>query len=192
MFRTALQLTIVSVLLAGSFGCRPAATPVSISDRPIDIRRMPKTSIPAGPPKPMEELAWKIFEGKEQKIGDFEGKVLVLDFWATYCPPCIEEIPHLRELQGKYGERGFQVIGLHVGGEEDRPKVPAFQERLSIDYPLGTPEDALVYQLLGDDSRIPQTLVFDRSGKLVKKLVSYDEEIKRQLDEAVENAVNAE
>lgn len=82
------------------------------------------------------------------------------------------------------------MIGLHVGGEEDRPKVPAFKERLSIDYPLGTPDDQLVYQLLGDDSRIPQTLVFDREGKLVKKLVSYDEEIKRQLDEAVEKAMS--
>lgn len=151
---------------------------------------MPKTSVPAGPPKPMEELSWKVLDGPDQKIGDFEGKVIVLDFWATYCPPCIEEIPHLRELQGKYGDRGFQVIGLHVGGDEDRPRIPAFRDRLSIDYPLAVPEDALVYQLLGDDSRIPQTLVFDRQGNLVTKLVSYDEEIKRQLDAAVEKAVN--
>ena len=153
---------------------------------------MPRTSVPAGPPKPVEELSWKVFDGKEEKIGDLKGKVIVLDFWATYCPPCIEEIPHLRSLQAKYGERGFQVIGLHVGGEEDRPRVPAFKNRLEIDYPLATPEDALVYQLLGDDSRIPQTLVFDRSGKLVEHLVSYDAGIKKQLDAAVEKAINSE
>lgn len=183
---TSFLLFVVALVSA----CTPAAAPVSISDRPVDRQRMPETSVPAGPPKPIEELGWKLFEGEEERIGDFEGKVVVLDFWATYCPPCIEEIPHLRELQGKYGERGFQVIGLHVGGEEDRPKVPEFKERLSIDYPLATPEDQLVYQLLGDDSRIPQTLVFGRDGKLVKKLVSYDEEIKRQLDEAVEKAIS--
>lgn len=182
--------TLVLFVLLLSGACRPAAAPVSISERPVEKYRMPRTSVPAGPPKPTEELSWKVFDGSSEKIGDFKGKVLVLDFWATYCPPCIEEIPHLRELQGKYGDRGFQVIGLHVGGEEDRPRVPAFKERLSIDYPLATPEDRLVYQLLGDDSRIPQTLVFDRKGNLVVKLVSYDEEIKRQLDEAVEKAIN--
>lgn len=185
-----LSVLFLVLLIAIGAACRPAAAPVSISGRPVDRQRMPRTSVPAGPPIPTEELAWKIFDGETEKIGDFKGKVIVLDFWATYCPPCIEEIPHLRELQAKYGDRGFQVIGLHVGGEEDRPKVPAFKERLSIDYPLGTPDDQLVYQLLGDDSRIPQTLVFDREGKLVKKLVSYDEEIKRQLDEAVEKAMS--
>lgn len=152
---------------------------------------MPRTSVPAGPPKPTEKLAWENFDGGSKNIGDFRGKVLVLDFWATYCPPCIDEIPHLRELQGKYEKRGFQVVGLHVGGDEDRPNVPAFKDRLSIDYPLATPEDALVYQLLGEDSRIPQTLIFDRTGKLVKQLVSYGPEIKKELDQAVEKAVNS-
>ncbi len=153
---------------------------------------MPRTSVPAGPPKPTEELGWKVFDGDEETIGDLKGKVIVLDFWATYCPPCIEEIPHLRSLQAKYGDKGFQVIGLHVGGEEDRPQVPAFKERLKIDYPIATPDDSLVYQLLGEDSRIPQTLVFNRQGKLVEQLVSFDENVKRQLDRAVEKAVNGE
>jgi thiol-disulfide isomerase/thioredoxin len=182
-------LVLITVIFAA---CRPAAAPVSISTEPVEPFRMPRTSVPAGPPKPIEELGWKVFDGDTETIGDLKGKVVVLDFWATYCPPCIEEIPHLRSLQAKYKDKGFQVIGLHVGGEEDRPQVPAFKERLNIDYPLATPEDALVYQLLGDDSRIPQTLVFDRNGKLVKKLVAFDEQIKRQLDRAVEEAVNSD
>ncbi len=183
---------LIAICAAAAGACRPAAAPVSISDSPVEEYRMPRTSVPAGPPKPTAELGWTVFDGSTGKIGEFEGKVVVLDFWATYCAPCLEEIPHLRQLQAKYGERGFQIIGLHVGGEEDRPRVPDFKERLSIDYPIATPEDALVYQLLGDDSRIPQTLVFDRQGRLVTKLVSFDDEVKRQLDEAVEKAVNAE
>lgn len=184
---------VAAALAVFSFAsCRPAAAPVSISSDPVEKERMPPTSVPIGPPKPTEQLGWKVFDGETEKIGDFKGKVIVLDFWATYCPPCIEEIPHLRQLQAKYGDKGFQVIGLHVGGEEDRPKVPAFKERLNIDYPLATPDNSLVYQLLGDDSRIPQTLVFNRKGELVKKLVSFDDQIKRQLDRAVEEAVNSE
>lgn len=162
-------------------GCDPAK-PVSISNTRIDKNRMP-------PSKPIEQLGWKIFDGKNERFGEYKGKVVILDFWATYCPPCIEEIPHLKELQAKYGDKGFQVIGLHVGGEEDEPKVPAFVEKLDIDYTLATPEDELSYALLGTDSSIPQTLIFDRKGKLVKKFVGYDETIKKQLDEVVEKTV---
>mgnify|MGYP001822597179 CR=1 FL=1 len=181
------SILIFTFALLLSAGCRPAAEPVSISKRPISNNRMPRTNLPMPPTKPVEELGWKLIDSdKEEKLGDLRGKVLVLDFWATYCPPCIEEIPHLNELQAKYGEKGFQVIGLHVGGEEDRPRVPAFMERLKIDYPLAYPEDELVYSLLGDDTRIPQTLVFDREGKLVKQFVSYDEEIKKRLDKTIE------
>lgn len=190
--RKKLAVLILAVMAAVFAGCRPAATPVSISSNPVQPYRMPRTSVPAGPPKPVGELGWKVFDGPSETIGDLKGKVIVLDFWATYCPPCLEEIPHLRSLQAKYGPKGFQVIGLHVGGDEDRPRVPAFKERLNIDYPIATPEDSLVYQLLGDDSRIPQTLVFNREGKLVEQMVSYDENVKRQLDRAVEKAVNAE
>lgn len=170
--------------------CDPAK-PVSISETEIGRNRMPRTNMPMPPKKPIEQLGWKILDGKNERFSEYKGKVVILDFWATYCPPCIEEIPHLNELQTKYGEKGLQVIGLHVGGEEDEPKVPAFVDRLKIDYTLATPEDDLIYSLLGTDSSIPQTIVFDRNGKLVRKFVGYDEIVKNQLDELVEKTVNA-
>lgn len=186
----AILIFIFSILLFAA--CDPAK-PVSISDERIDNNRMPRLNLPMPPSKPVEQLGWKNFESKEDvKLGDLKGKVVILDFWATYCPPCIKAIPHLKELQDKYENDGLQVIGLHVGGEEDAPRVPAFKERLSIDYPIATPEDELTYSLLGTDSRIPQTLIFDREGKLVKKFVSYDEEIKKQIDKVVEETVKNE
>ena len=122
-------------------------------------------------------------------MDEYKGKVLVLDFWATYCPPCIEGIPHLKQLKEEHGD-DLEVIGLHVGGEEDRPKVPDFQKRLDIDYPIATPEDELTYLLLGNDSRIPQTVIFDRKGKQVKKFISFDKEIAKQMDKVVAETVN--
>ncbi len=178
----------VAVLLFTA--CDPAK-PVSVSEQPISKNRFPSTNLPMPSTKPIEQLGWKIFDGKSEVLGDYKGKVVVLDFWATYCPPCIEEIPHLKELQAKYGEKGFQIIGLHVGGEEDEPQVPAFVEKLKIDYPLATPEDELTYALLGKDNSIPQTLVFDRNGKLVKQFVGYDENVKNRLNEVVEKTVLA-
>ncbi len=185
IFKTSLFLV---ALLAAS-GCRPPAAPVSISNRPVSNDRMPRTNLPMPPSKPLERLGWTLLEGDEKKImEDYKGQVIVLDFWATYCPPCIEGIPHLRALNSKYG-KDIAVIGLHVGGDEDRPNVPAFIKRLSIDYPIATPEDELTYTLLGDDNRIPQTLIFDKKGKLFKQFVSFDEEIGKQIDIAVESAM---
>jgi thiol-disulfide isomerase/thioredoxin len=114
---------------------------------------------------------------------------VILDFWATYCPPCIEEIPHLKQLQEKYGKENLVIIGMHVGGDEDKPKVPEFVEKLAIDYTLAEPEKALTNYIFGTDSAIPQTAVFDRNGKLVRKIVGFSDNIKVQLDEAVAKAV---
>ena len=112
-----------------------------------------------------------------------------MDFWATYCPPCLEEIPHLNELKNKYSA-DLQIVGLHVGGEEDEVRVPEFVERLKIQYDLAYPEDELSKILMGTENAIPQTFVFNRSGKLTKKIIGFDNFLKMQLDEAVEQAIN--
>ena len=140
-------------------------------------------------------MAWTTFDGttnkdgEEQKVKDFKGKVVVLDFWATYCPPCLQEIPHLNDLQARYKDQGFEIIGLHVGGEEDRPRVPSFAERLKINYTLATPEDDLTGFVFQSDSTIPQTLILDREGKLVERFVGYDLKIKSQIDKAIEKVM---
>lgn len=168
--------------------CRPAAPPVSVSNRPIIVNGVPQTNVPMPPAGNLEDFGWTLFDGRRQPVKDFKGKVLILDFWATYCPPCIEEIPHLNALQEQYGADNLQIIGLHVGGEDDQPKIPSFVERLKIAYPLAYPQDELTDFLMGSDPAIPQTFVFDREGKLVKKFVGFDDEIKVALDKAVEQA----
>lgn len=171
-----------------AFGCRSAAAPVSISKTPVSINNVPQTNLPLPPSKSIENLGWTLFDGERQKLAQYKGKVVVLDFWATYCPPCLEEIPHLSELQNKYAD--LKIIGLHVGGEEDQPKVPIFAERLKINYILALPEDELTGFLLGNNNAIPQTVVFDRSGNPVKRFIGFDEIIKTELDEAILEALN--
>lgn len=181
-FRILLALFAVFLIA----GCRPAAAPVSVSNRPISINNVPPTNLPLPPKNNVGNLGWTLFDGKAQKLDEYRGKVVVLDFWATYCPPCLEEIPHLVGLQNKYAD--LKIIGLHVGGDADRPKVPAFVEKLKINYALGYPEDELTDLLLGNNDAIPQTIVFDRNGKPIKRYVGFDEIIKAELDEAVEEA----
>lgn len=135
-------------------------------------------------------MKWTKEDGSEQKLKELKGKVIVLDFWATYCPPCLEEIPHLNDLQTRYGAENLQIIGLNVGGEEDRPNIPAFAEKLKINYLLATPEEDLMAFVFATDSSIPQTAVFDRDGVLIEKFVGYDLTVKNRLDKTIERAVN--
>ena len=170
-------------------GCRPAAAPVSVSDKPVSINNVPQTNLPLPPVKSTENLGWTLFNETRETLSNYKGKVVVLDFWATYCPPCLEEIPHLNELKNKYGDE-LQIVGLHVGGDEDKPEVPKFVERLKINYALAYPDDDLSRVLTGTNSAIPQTFIFDRSGKLTKKIIGFDNFIKAELDEAIEQAIN--
>lgn len=169
--------------------CRPAAAPVSISNKPVSINNVPQTNLPLPVLKNSESLGWKNFAGADAKLGDLKGKVVVLDFWATYCPPCLEEIPHLNALQAKYSS-SLQIVGLHVGGSEDEPRIPEFVQKLKINYALGYPNEDLANALMGADNAIPQTFVFDKNGKLIKKLVGFDNFIKADLDAAIEQAMN--
>jgi len=173
-----------------ALACRPAAAPVSVSNKPVSINNIPQTNLPMPPSKPIEEMNWTRFDGSEQKLGELKGKVIVLDFWATYCPPCIEEIPHLNALQAKYGAENLQIIGLHVGGEDDRAEIPDFIKQTPINYPLATPENALSQFIFGNQNGIPQTAVFDRNGNFVQKFTGFSDSIKTQLDKTIEEAIN--
>ncbi|HVF66826.1 MAG TPA: TlpA disulfide reductase family protein [Pyrinomonadaceae bacterium] len=132
--------------------------------------------------------AWKQTDGRRATLEDLRGQVVVLDFWATYCPPCREEIPHLVRLQKEFGPQGLKVIGLNVGGEEDRPKVPEFVKLYKIQYQLADPEAETVRSyLLTDD--IPQTFVIDRQGRVVEHVVGFDSEVAARLENAVSQAL---
>lgn len=189
-----LILALGAIVLAG---CRPAAAPIAISNRPVSVNDVPLTSQQLPPSKPVEDMTWAVLdyqtnlEGQVKTLKDFRGRVVILDFWATYCPPCIEEIPHLKELQKKYGADNLEIVGLHVGGAEDRPRVPAFANRLKIDYTVAIPEDELVRFIFGNKDDIPQTAVFGRDGKMLTKIIGFDDRIRKELDAVVEQAINA-
>ncbi|MEO8574044.1 MAG: TlpA disulfide reductase family protein [Pyrinomonadaceae bacterium] len=181
MYRSFLIL-LIFILLAG---CRPAAPPVSVSNKPVSVNGVPASDAQSQPTKPVGDMGWADrVDGNVQKVKDLKGKVVILDFWATYCPPCIEEIPHLMALQAKHGP-DLVVIGLNVGGDEDRPKIPEFLERLKVTYPIAYPEDALTAYVFGQQSAIPQTAVFDRTGKMIKKITGFGTEIKIELDQTI-------
>src|SRR6185295_12794472 len=99
------------------------------------------------------------------------------DFYATWCEPCIESIPHLVELHRRYSDKGLEIVGLNVGGPDDYEKVPAFARQFRIPYQLGIPDPELEELYMSDDPSIPQTYILDRHGAIVKRFIGYDESL---------------
>jgi thiol-disulfide isomerase/thioredoxin len=154
----------------------------------------PRTALPMPPAQTAEQTAasesgWTLLDGRRAKLSDFRGQVLVLDFYATYCPPCRDEIPHLNTLQRRYATEGVNVVGLNVGGAEDYPKVPQFVAELNISYPLGNPDAGFSEPFFTDNSSIPQTYVFDRRGRLVRRFVGFDPSMPAELETAIKTAL---
>jgi thiol-disulfide isomerase/thioredoxin len=136
-------------------------------------------------------LGWVLNDGKHATLADYPGKVLVLDFYATWCVPCRQSIPRLSALERNYGSKGLRIVGLNVGGADDRIKVPDFAKELNIQYPLGFPNKALTDLFLADNQTIPQTFVFGREGQLVRRFIGYEEATGAELEKAIDEAVNS-
>ena len=131
------------------------------------------------------------YNWNDYKDVNVKGKVVVLDFYATWCEPCRYETPHLVAMQQHYADQGLKVIGLNVGGEDDREEVPKYAKEFNIQYPLGFPDDEFVNAYMSGDQLIPETVVFDRSGKIVKRIVGYDKKGGQELARVVQATLAA-
>ena len=119
--------------------------------------------------------SWELqdLDGKTVHSSDFKGKVVVLDFWATWCPPCRAEIPGFVELQTKYQAQGLAVIGVSVD-QASADTVKAFAEKMTINYPV-LQSDAKIAAAFGGIDGLPTTFVIDRSGRIVKQHSGFTE-----------------
>lgn len=174
---------IFTVYVLLFYDCRPAAPPVSVSNRPVSSADEPP------PSKPLGEMSWTSDDGRVQKLSDLKGKAVILDFWATYCAPCRQEIPHLNSLIAQHGKDNLEIVGLNVGGNDDKPEIPKFLEKTKLDYPIAYPESDLTRYIFATRDDIPQTAVFDRNGVLITKIIGFSPAIQKELDAAVAQAV---
>ena len=98
-------------------------------------------------------------DGKTQSISQWQGKVLVVNFWASWCPPCRAEMPGFVDLQKKYAGRGLVFVGIALDSPD---KAGAFARSIGVNYPVLVDQDSSVLNL----SALPYTVVFDRKGGL--------------------------
>jgi peroxiredoxin len=131
-------------------------------------------SVPDLVGRPAPDFALDDVEGKEVKRADFEGRILLLTFWATWCSPCRMEIPTFVALQSQYSEQGFSVIGISTDSAVET--VRAFAPEHQINYPL-LMADGRVQQDYGNIAAIPTTFAIDRQGIIRQVYVGTPEDM---------------
>ena len=107
--------------------------------------------------------------GKQVSLSGFSGKVVILDFFASWCPPCRQEVPDFIALQKAYGDKGFAMIGVALVSAQEAKD---FAEKSGINYPVLV-DDEKVSALYGPIRSIPTTFVIDREGKVVKMYIGF-------------------
>jgi thiol-disulfide isomerase/thioredoxin len=131
------------------------------------------------------EFSFSSLEGKTIAMKDLADKVVVVDFWATWCAPCREEIPHLNKLYAELKGKGFEIVGVSMD-HEGVDVVKDFARELRIEYPIvmGNEKDA---EAFGGIIGLPTTFIIDRSGNIVKKYVGLPpaEDMERVIKELV-------
>jgi cytochrome c biogenesis protein CcmG/thiol:disulfide interchange protein DsbE len=136
--------------------------------------------------KAAPDFTLKDSDGKPVKLSDYRGKVVLLNFWATWCGPCKFEIPWLIEFEQKYKDRGFAVIGVSMD-EDGWDVVRPYLTKAKVNYRVLLGDDA-VAQKYGGVEALPTSFVIDREGKIVGThmgLVSkseFEDDIKATLD----------
>jgi thiol-disulfide isomerase/thioredoxin len=135
-------------------------------------RHVPPASPPASPAArqaavdALLDTQFATSEGQWQKLSAWRGKVLVVNYWATWCPPCREEMPMFSLLHDKYQDQGVQFVGIGIDSVD---KIREFQTKEKVSYPLlvGTFDAMTSSQRLGNTAQaLPFTVIIDRQGRL--------------------------
>lgn len=165
------RLLTLALLLAAAAGCGRSDAPVlpppdttAFLEDSRTIRRDTAGALPVGE---IIDLALPSLGGDTLRLADLRGKVVLVNFWATWCGPCREEIPDFLALRRDLGPRGLEIVGISM--DLDPAPVGPFVEDLKIPYPIVLGAEDLPDRVAGL-MVLPTTLVLDREGRLVRRL----------------------
>jgi len=158
-------LLFLGLAAMGIAGCK---------QHPTNAPRPKQEAITAGEIRSrFPDFTTKDLHGHAISTAEFRGKVVLVDFWATWCQPCKQEMPGYQKLADRYGSRGFAVIGLKFDTMMDMESPLEFVTRIGVRYPLAI-ATADVKKKFGGIEGLPTTMLYDRQGILRYKVIGFE------------------
>ncbi len=149
------------------------------------------------PPAPaaIAQAEVKMLDGTTFKLDDQKGKVILFNLWATWCGPCRAEMPHLVEMQEKYRDKDFEIIGLNVGSEgvpETEEQITAFAKDMKLNYKLGWADNKLnnEFMRIAQIPGIPISVLINREGRMTGIFAGGGPNVIGKMKQTVEKTVN--
>ena len=153
---------LLSLALVGLVGCHSASP------------SLPSKNVTAGEiGSTLPEFSVTDLQGHPLSSAELRGKVVLIDFWATWCQPCKKEMPGYQKLVDKYGSRGFVVIGFKFDTMPDTEDPLQFVNGIGVHYPLAVATDDLKRKFGGIEG-LPTTMLYDRQGVLRTKVIGFE------------------
>ena len=159
---------LIVIAAAAIVGCNQASTvgsPAPLKEPAVAAAGQVGSRLP--------EFSVKDLRGHEISSNVLHGKIVLIDFWATWCQPCKKEMPGYQKLVDRYGLRGFTVIGFKFDTMADSEDPLQFARKIGVRYPLAVAPDELK-QRFGGIEGLPTTMLYDRQGILRKKVVGFE------------------
>lgn len=132
-----------------------------------------------------EDFSLNSLDGKQYTLSALRGKVVLIDFWATWCPPCKKELPVLEKLHRDFKDEGLVVLGI---SDENKTTIEKFLKENKLTFPILLDQGGKVAQLYKVQA-IPRVILIDKKGKIVKDITGYEEENEKILKEAIEKSL---
>ena len=146
-----------------------ACAPAPPAARAVDEPKSPASEQGASPDFELPAL-----DGSRVRLSEHRGKnVVLIDFWATFCEPCLLAMPHLDELYKKYRDRGFVVLGVSIDGSGSAAKVRGEVQKLGVTFPILLDQETQVVALYNPRTSAPYSVLIDREGRIVKRREGY-------------------
>lgn len=141
----------------------------------------------------LPKLSLKDLSGQTQKLSALRGKVVVLNFWATWCEPCQEELPRLSRLSQSYAGKNVQFVAVSIDAARDREKIEPLLRRLNVNLDVWTGADLDTLEKFGLGNVVPGTMVIDETGQIVTRVMgeARDEDVRTPLDWVLQGRVGS-
>ena len=175
-------IAIIAVLLFWNPAPAQAAAPAPQSQEQIEATTLAKQGTVA------PDFTVEMFDGKPIKLSDLRGKVVLVNFWATWCPPCREELTRVqKEIIDRFAGEEFVFLPISRGEEEHT--VAAFRKRMGYTFPMGLDPDQRIFRRYATNY-IPRNFLIDREGKVVLASIGYDKAEFAHLVQTIEKTIN--